>query len=149
MLLDVQTYMSDDILVKVDRASMRYALEACCPLLDHRVIEYAFSLPHEYAYAKGEKKRILKDILYDYVPKTLMDRPKKGFSIPIGHYLRTTKRDLLHRLTDEAMLGEQGIFQPQAVANLIRSFLAGDTQQEDLVWKYCMFQQWYDRYLQA
>ena len=149
MLLDVQTYMSDDILVKVDRASMRYALEARCPLLDHRVIEYAFSLPHEYAYSKGEKKRILKDILYDYVPKSLLDRPKKGFSIPVGHYLRTTKQDLLHQLTDEAMLLEQGIFQPQAAAELIRAFLAGDSSQEALVWKYCMFQQWYARYLKA
>lgn len=147
MLLDVQTYMSDDILVKVDRASMRYALETRCPLLDYRVIEYAFSLPHEYVYSKGEKKRILKDILYDYVPKTLMNRPKKGFSIPIGHYLRTTKQDLLRRMTDYAMLGDQGIFQPEAVANLIRSLIAGDDRQENMVWKYCMFQQWYDKYL--
>lgn len=147
MLLDVQTYMSNDILVKVDRASMRYALEARCPLLDHRVIEYAFSLPHDYAYKKGEKKRILKDILYDYVPKSLLDRPKKGFSIPIGYYLRKTKKDFLHRLMNETMLREQNIFRPKAAADLIRTFLAGDSSQEALVWKYCMFQQWYDRYL--
>ena len=147
MLLDVKTYMSDDILVKVDRAAMRYALEARCPLLDHRVIEYAFSLPHDYVYSKGEKKKILKDILYDYVPKKLIDRPKKGFGIPIGHYLRTTKQEFLHRLTNEPKLQEQGIFQPQTSAMLIRNFIAGDNRQEDLVWKYCMFQQWYERYL--
>lgn len=147
MLLDVQTYMSDDILVKVDRAAMRYALEARCPLLDHRVIEYAFSLPHEYVYSKGNKKRILKDILYDYVPKKLMDRPKKGFSIPIGHYLRTTKQELLDQLTNESILKDQGIFQPQTSSTLIRNFIAGDNSQESLVWKYCMFQQWHDKYL--
>jgi len=147
MLLDVQTYMSDDILVKVDRAAMRYALEARCPLLDHRVIEYAFSLPHEYVYSKGNKKRILKDILYDYVPKKLMDRPKKGFGIPIGHYLSTTKMELLNQLTNESMLKAQGIFQPQISSTLIRNFIAGDDSQEDLVWKYCMFQMWYDKYL--
>ena len=147
MLLDVQTYMSDDILVKVDRASMRYSLEARCPLLDHRVIEYAFSLPHTYSYKKGEKKWILKDILYDYVPKALLDRPKKGFAIPVGHYLRTVKQDLLGGIKDESMLSEQGIFQPKAIADLIHTFLNGDNRQEALVWKYCMFQQWYDRYV--
>ena len=77
----------------------------------------------------------------------MLDRPKKGFAIPIGHYLRTTKQDELHRLTSEAMLREQGIFQPKAAATLIRTFLAGDNRQEALVWKYCMFQQWYERYL--
>lgn len=147
MLLDVQTYMSDDILVKVDRASMRYALEARCPLLDYRVIEFAFSLPHEYVYGNGEKKRILKDIVYDYVPKTLLNRPKKGFSLPIGHYLRTTNGNFLRQLTDEDMLDEQGIFQKTPAANLIRSFLVGDNRQEDLVWKYCVFQKWYKKYL--
>lgn len=147
MLLDVQTYMSDDILVKVDRAAMRYALETRCPLLDHRVIEFVFSLPHEYVYAKKEKKRILKDILYEYVPKKLMDRPKKGFSIPIGHYLRTTKLELLWQLTNEPMLRDQGIFQPQASSTLVRNFIAGDDSQENLVWKYCMFQQWFEKYM--
>ena len=126
---------------------MRYALEARCPLLDYRVIEFAFSLPHEYVYGNGLKKLILKDILYDYVPKTLLDRPKKGFSLPIGHYLRTTNGNFLRQLTDEDMLDEQGIFQKTPAANLIRSFLAGDNRQEDLVWKYCVFQQWYERYL--
>ena len=147
MLLDVQTYMSDDIMVKVDRASMRYALEARCPLLDHRVIEYAFSIPNAYVYENGEKKRILKDILYDYVPKSLLDRPKSGFAIPIGKYLRTTKQDFLQRLTEEDMLHEQGIFQPKAAIDLIRTFLAGENRQEELVWKYCMFQQWYSQYI--
>lgn len=147
MLLDVQTYMSDDILVKVDRASMRYALEARCPILDPRVIAFAFSIPHKYAYYRGEKKRLIKDLLYDYVPKPLLDRPKKGFSIPIGHYLRTTKRSFLKRLSDRELLREQGIFRPEAAVKLIRDFQEGDNQQEALVWKYCMFQQWYDWYM--
>ena len=147
MLLDVQTYMNDDILVKVDRASMRYALETRCPILDPRVIAFAFSIPHEYAYDHGEKKRILKDLLYDYVPKSLLDRPKKGFAIPIGYYLRTTKQPFLNRLTDETLLREQGIFQPAEAAGLIREFLAGDNRQEELVWRYCTFQQWYEQYL--
>ncbi len=73
MLLDMDTYLPDDILTKVDRASMKYALECRCPILDHEVIEYSYSLPQEYKIYQGNKKRILKDIAYDYIPRPILD----------------------------------------------------------------------------
>ena len=79
MLLDMQTYLPEDILMKVDRASMKYSLEARCPILDYRIIDYSFQLPHDFKYYKGSKKRILKDLAYDYIPRRLLDRPKKRF----------------------------------------------------------------------
>jgi asparagine synthase (glutamine-hydrolysing) len=79
MLLDMQTYLPEDILMKVDRASMKYSLEARCLIIDYRIIEYSFQLPHEFKYYKGCKKRILKGLAYDYIPSRLLDRPKKRF----------------------------------------------------------------------
>jgi len=89
MLMDMMQYLPDDILVKVDRAGMLYSLESRIPLLDRDVMEFAWTLPHEYKFKDGVTKRILKDILYRYVPKEFMDRPKKGFSIPVEQWLRT------------------------------------------------------------
>lgn len=79
MLLDMDTYLPDDILTKVDRASMKYTLECRCPILDYKVIEYSYKLPQEYKIYQENQKRILKDIAYDYIPRSILDRPKKGF----------------------------------------------------------------------
>ena len=147
MLLDVKTYMAEDILTKVDRASMRYSLEARCPLLDYRVIEFAFSLPHQYVYANRIKKKLLKDVLYKYVPRRLIDRPKKGFAIPIGGYLRTSKRDLLKHIADRDFINEQDIFDYQSVLKLIQDFLSGNNREQALVWRYFVFQMWYEKYM--
>ena len=82
MLLDMETYLPEDILCKVDRASMKYSLETRCPILDTNVMEYAFSLPHEFKYGNGMKKRILKELAYDYIPREMLERKKTGFSVP-------------------------------------------------------------------
>lgn len=96
MLLDLQTYLPDDILAKTDRASMKYSLEVRCPLLDYRVVEESFRIPHPYKYRRFDKKYILKEVTYDYVPKELLDRPKKGFGVPLQKWLRTVlKKKLL------------------------------------------------------
>lgn len=84
MLLDMDTYLPYDILCKVDRASMKYSLESRCPILDTDVMEYSFRIPHEFKYKDGDKKHILKDIAYDYIPKELLERPKVGFGVPLG-----------------------------------------------------------------
>jgi asparagine synthase (glutamine-hydrolysing) len=87
MAIDYQTYLIDDILQKVDRASMTASLEGREPFLDHRVIEWAAQLPDNYKYYKGSKKHIIKEIVHQYIPKELMDRPKMGFAIPIENWL--------------------------------------------------------------
>ena len=89
MAVDFQTYMLDDILQKVDRATMTHSLEGREPMLDHRIVEFAAQLPDNYKYYKGVKKRILRDITHDYVPKKMLDRPKMGFAIPIANWLKT------------------------------------------------------------
>ena len=95
MLLDMDTYLPGDILCKVDRASMKYSLEARCPILDKDVMEYSFRMTHNLKYDKGVKKRILKDIAYDYIPRELLDRPKVGFGVPLDKWLRGPLKEQL------------------------------------------------------
>lgn len=82
------TYLSDDILCKVDRATMKYSMEARCPLLAHRMMEYSYRFPHNFMYQHGNKKRILKGLAYEYMPRELLDRPKKEFGVPLDTWLR-------------------------------------------------------------
>ena len=98
---DALAYLPDDILVKVDRAAMAVSLESRAPFLDHRVLEFLISLPKEFKYENNVSKRILKDILYDYVPKSIVDRPKQGFSIPLTFWLRNDLKDWGHKIIEE------------------------------------------------
>ena len=109
MLVDEMTYLPGDILCKVDRASMRYSLEARCPILDVKVMEYAFRLPHEYKCSNGIKKRILKDIAYDYIPRELLDRPKVGFSVPLDKWLRGPLKEQLIDVSNMNFLKKQSL----------------------------------------
>ena len=95
MAVDFQTYMLDDILQKVDRATMTNSLEGREPMLDHRILEFAAQLPDKYKYQNGVKKRILREITHDYIPEKLLDRPKMGFAIPIAKWLKNELRDYL------------------------------------------------------
>ena len=110
MLLDMDTYLPGDILCKVDRATMKYSLEARCPILDKDVMEYSFRMAHNLKYDKGIKKRILKDIAYDYIPKELLDRPKVGFGVPLDKWLRGPLKEQLVDMCDRNFLKRQGIF---------------------------------------
>lgn len=153
MLLDMETYLPGDILCKVDRASMKYSLEARCPILDTDVMEYSFRLPHYFKYKKGEKKRILKDITYEYIPKELLERPKVGFSVPLDTWLRGPLRaDLLETLEPQFLL-KQGLFHERELKEFVESYLnVGDQgartgeNYSRLVWAYYMFQKWYQTY---
>lgn len=153
MLLDMETYLPADILCKVDRASMRYSLEARCPILDTRVIEYAMGLPHEFKFRKGIKKRILKDVTYEYIPEKLLDRPKKGFSVPLDKWLRGPLKEQLLSYGSAGFLRKQQIFNPDYVNRFLSGYLekgdAGSGTGENysrLVWAFLMFQKWYERY---
>lgn len=154
MLLDMDTYLPGDILCKVDRASMKYSLEARCPLLDTSVMEFAYSIPHELKYLKGNKKRILKELAYHYVPKELLERPKTGFGVPIDQWMRGPLRTMLLDYTDQAFLDRQGIFHAGFTAEFVRQYLktgdkgAGSGENYSrLVWALLVFQQWYDCYI--
>lgn len=154
MLLDMDTYLPGDILTKVDRASMKYSLETRCPILDTEVMEYSFRIPHEYKCSKGNKKRILKELTYDYVPRELLERPKTGFSVPLDVWLRGSLKEQLLDYTAPDFLKKQDIFQEKETAAWIEKYLeSGDgkngsgTKLSRMVWAYFVFQKWYERYM--
>jgi asparagine synthase (glutamine-hydrolysing) len=150
MLLDLETSLPDDMLVKVDRASMHYSLECRCPLLDRDIVDFSFRLPEKFKVVGTMQKRILKDLTYKYIPQTLMERPKMGFSIPLDKWMRTTLKDQLIDFTDVSFLRNQGIFNPAAVKKFVISYLSnGDggklsgSNFSRICWSYFVFQQWY------
>lgn len=154
MLLDMDTYLPGDILCKVDRASMKYSLETRCPILDTRVMEYAYRLPHEYKIKDGCKKRILKDIVYDYIPRELLDRPKTGFAVPLDQWLRGPLKEQLLDVSTEEFLKRQGIFQADAILSLLKYYFetgdggpASGRNYSRFVWSYYTFQKWYQYYM--
>ena len=154
MLLDMDTYLPGDILCKVDRASMKYSLESRCPILDKDVMEYSFRLEHSFKYDKGVKKRILKDIAYDYIPRELLDRPKVGFGVPLDKWLRGPLREQLESMCDIKNLKDQGIFDADVTSRFVNEYLnTGDAgpatgaNYSKLTWSFFVFQQWYDTYM--
>ena len=154
MLLDEDTYLPGDILCKVDRASMKYSIEARCPILDVNVMEYSYRLPHEYKYANGVKKRILKDIAYDYIPKELLDRPKVGFGVPLDKWMRGPLKEQLVDMCNVDYLKKQGIFDAAYVNKFIQEYLrtgdkgpASGANYSKTAWSFFVFQQWYRAYM--
>lgn len=149
MLLDMQTYLPDEVLAKTDRASMKYSLEVRCPILDYQVIEKSFAIPHAFKYNKGDKKHILKEVAYRYVPKGLLDRPKKGFGVPLRKWLRTVLKNEVQVYTDEIILKRQGIFVPEAVKRLVLMQEKSDKiMYSSMLWSFYVFQMWYQRYIE-
>ncbi len=149
MLLDMKTYLPDDILCKVDRASMRYSLEARNPLIDYRVVEDSFRMPHSFKYLDGEKKHILKDITYSLVDRRLLDRPKQGFGVPLRSWLMTCLNDDLKAYADPDKLKKQGLFKPEFITGLIADMEKSDkTIYSTMTWCFYVFQRWYERYME-
>ena len=146
MLVDASTYMVDDILTKVDRASMAVGLEARVPLLDHRVFEFAWSLPISQRLTAGRTKWPIREVLARHVPTELFERPKMGFGVPIGEWLRGPLRDWSEALLDKNRLSEEGVFDPAPIRNAWKSHLEGATNQQYLLWDILMFQAWLDEH---
>lgn len=150
MLLDQITYLPDDILCKMDRASMSCSLECRNPLLDYRIVEYSYELPHKFKYKNGEKKYILKSLAYDYIPKELLDRPKKGFGVPIEKWMKTVLNDELLDLSNYSYLKKQGIFKAKETSSFVREYLGGksfrDSDVSRLIWSFYIFQKWHTKY---
>ena len=154
MLLDMDTYLPGDILCKVDRASMKYSLETRCPILDTNVIEFSYSLPHSYKYENGNKKRILKELAYDYIPREMLERPKVGFSVPLDKWLRGPLKEQLLDYCNKEFLVRQDIFKAEEVQQFIKKYLeTGDrgsgtgANYSRMVWAYFVFQKWYKQYI--
>ena len=132
---------------------MRYSLEARCPILDYRIMEYSYRIPQKYKYFNGDKKHILKEIAYDYVPRKLLDRPKKGFRVPLDHWLRGPLREQLLEYADVKLLKRQEIFEVEATRKFIYEYLekadtgpTTGTNYSRIVWPFFVFQQWYQTY---
>jgi asparagine synthase (glutamine-hydrolysing) len=144
MFFDTVLYLPDDILVKLDRASMAVSLESRVPLLDHRVVEFAARLPLSLKIRRGETKWLLRQVLGKFVPPALTDRAKMGFSIPLGDWLRGPLRDWAAALLDENRLRRDGFFQPAPILRLWQAHLAGRMGGEHQLWDVLMFQAWWD-----
>jgi asparagine synthase (glutamine-hydrolysing) len=147
MAVDYQTYMVDDILQKVDRATMSVSLEGREPFLDQQIIEWAARLPSDLKFYNGQKKYILKQIVHKYIPKEKMERPKMGFGIPIEHWMKNELKDLVMHHINENALNSHGLFNTAEVMKLRDDFFKGSSEKYIKIWHLLMFQMWYKQWI--
>ena len=147
LMIDYKTYLPDDILAKVDRATMSVGLEGREPLLDYRIVEFAARLPERYKYRKGQKKWVLKEVVHKYLPKEMMNRPKKGFGVPLADWFKDDFRDLLVTYLDPSRIQKEGVFNPDEVLKLRDSYLNGDNCSTRKLWHILMFEMWFEKWM--
>ena len=147
MLADTLQYLPDDILVKVDRAAMAVGLETRVPMLDHRLVEFAWSLPMSMKVRDGGGKWILKHVLQQFVPASLIDRPKMGFDVPVDRWLRGPLRDWAEALLDPVVLKRQDVFNVGIVRSLWEAHVSGKQSYHQQLWPILMFQAWHEKWV--
>jgi asparagine synthase (glutamine-hydrolysing) len=143
---DMLAYLPDDIMTKVDRCSMAVSLEAREPLLDHRLVEFAWKLPARFKYDSRQSKRLLRRVLHRYVPPQLVDRPKMGFSVPLAEWLRHELREWAEGLLSPNQLAADGIFAVEEVRRLWDEHISRRASREHVLWNVLMFQAWKAHY---
>jgi asparagine synthase (glutamine-hydrolysing) len=144
--VDLAGHLSEGILTKVDRASMAVSLEVRCPLLDHRVVEFALRLPSALKVRGHERKWLLRQVLDRYVPRALSERPKMGFGVPIGEWLRGPLLDWAEDLLDETRLRREGFLDARGVREIWRQHRIGWRDRRYLLWNLLCFQAWREEY---
>jgi asparagine synthase (glutamine-hydrolysing) len=147
LCFDTKTYLSDDILHKVDRATMGESIEGREPLLDHKLIEFVASLPDHFKYDGNISKKILKDITHSYIPKEIMERPKMGFGIPIEEWLRNDLKYLTEELFDISYINNQNLFDPKEIIKFKNSFLTEKSEVKGRMSHFFLFQLWYKAWM--
>lgn len=143
MAVDTISYLPDDILVKVDRASMSVGLETRVPLLSHKVIEFAWSLPLEYKLHLNQQKWCLKEVLFKHVPRQLLDRPKMGFGVPLDEWLRGPLESWVDQMLDPDRMESEGFFKTNEIIAMWNAHKSGDENWHHQLWPIIMFQAWY------
>ncbi len=147
MFFDFLTYLPDDILTKVDRASMAVSLEARVPILDHNIVEFAWRVPLEYKIKNGKGKYLLRRVLSRYVPPELFERPKTGFGIPIDYWLRGPLKEWAGDLLSKEMIEKYGILEYSPIGKMFREHLSGRRDWHYYLWDVLMLQAWLERWL--
>jgi asparagine synthase (glutamine-hydrolysing) len=149
LAVDYKTYMVDDVLVKVDRAGMSVSLEGREPLLDHSIIEFAAQLPSNFKLREGNTKDILKNIVHNYVPKHMVDRPKMGFGVPIHHWLSNDLKSLIEQYLENDRVHREGVFQVEKIRELKIQFSKKpqNRQLAKLLWYILVFQMWFEKWM--
>ena len=145
--IDVKYYLSDDILTKVDRAAMAVSLENRDPFLDQNIIEYAAKLPIHFKYRDGVNKYILKKILYKYVPKKMMERPKQGFAVPIFEWFKKDLYLLFKEYLEKNRLEREGIFNAEYVCKNLEQYYKGNVNNINKLWLLLVFQMWREKWM--
>jgi asparagine synthase (glutamine-hydrolysing) len=145
MLWDKQSYLMDDVLVKTDRATMACSLEGRVPLLDYRIADFASGLPMEFKYREGKGKWILREVLYRYVPRELIERPKKGFSLPIAEWLRGPLKEWANSLLDSKRIDSEGFLESTLIQTKWQEHLSGKRDWSAQLWSVLMFQLWLEQ----
>lgn len=148
MALEYKTTLVDDLLVKVDRATMAYSLEGREPFLDHRLVEFAATLNSSFHYRNKSTKSLLREICYEYIPKSMMDRPKKGFAIPTNQWLHIELKEMVMEFSQISFIKRQNIFVPKVLRNIIDNYYKGYDTNGERIWFFLMFQMWYNRWIQ-